>query len=231
MQSEVDGKLMAWVPAGRFRMGYTEGDDRAHSDESPAHYVTVGGFWMDVTEVTNEEYRVCVRAGGCTPPRKTSAFEDPDSSDHPVRFVSWDQAKAYAAWAGKRLPCEAEFEYAARAGVDTSPFPWGWSMSRRFANSMGPLPSTKAVGSYPANQWGLYDVIGNVAEWCEDRYQASYENAPSTAIPWTSMGDTRVVRGGSFRDPGAQLRTSRRDSRSPDKDSGAIGFRCVLDED
>ncbi len=139
--------------------------------------VSLGGFWIDRTEVTNDEYRGCVRARACSPPHQTEAFDKPSFGNLPVLWVDWFQAKEYAAWAGKRLPTEAEWELVARSG-STTMFPWGESWVPGNANAMGTYRSDywnggAPVASFEANRWGLYDLIGNAAEWTEDVYNDS----------------------------------------------------------
>jgi len=219
-------------------MGRGRGDNEAGTDEQPAHTVRVKGFWMDRTEVTNAEYRRCVADGACTPPARRERFDDPAYARHPVLWVSWFQARAYALWAGKRLPTEAEWEYAARAG-SAARYPWGPAWREGMANGFGSIGPDRwggsaPVGSFPANRWGLYDMIGNAWEWVEDVYHASYRDAPEDGRAWNQMSGgqetrRRVLRGGSYLDFPPKLRVSKRDHRSPDSWSKTTGFRCVAD--
>ncbi len=238
---EGDARTMVWVPAGSFLMGRSRGDDEADTDEQPAHTVHIEGFWMDRTEVTNAEYRKCVEAGRCTPPHKTKRYDDPAFADHPVLWVDWYQARAYAAWAGKRLPSEAEWEYAARAGADTR-YPWGADWAPDHANGFGTKGADRWTGSSPAgsfspNAWGLVDMIGNAREWVLDIYHPDYHDAPRDGRAWvqvTGSGDEepdRVLRGGSYLDFPPKLRVSRRTHRAPAGWTKTTGFRCAADGD
>ena len=234
----VDGKVMVWVPSGTFRFGASPNDRQLSVDELPAGERTIRGFWLDRDEVTNAEYRGCVAAGACTPPSRTDAYDDPNRASHPVMWVSWFQARAYASWAGKRLPSEVEWERAARAGSDTR-FPWGDKWEEGRANSFD-LPGssrindTTPVGSYAPNVWGIHDLIGNAAEWVQDVYHTSYGGGPRDGTPWEqetgpSTERRRVIRGGSFIDQASRQRVSRRSERKPTEDHRTVGFRCAAD--
>jgi len=233
-----DGKVMAWVPDGNFRFGASEGDRQADPDEYPVNVVSVRGFWLDSNEVTNAEYRRCVDVGACTPPSKTETYDDPHRSSHPVLWVTWHQANDYAEWAGKRLPTEVEWEWAARAGgVDR--YPWGNEWDPAYANGIGTggpdyWPAEAPVRSYPANGWGLHDLIGNAAEWVQDVYHVSYGGMPQDGRAWVqetgpSTERQRVLRGGSFAEPVTRLRVSRRVSRKATDSHRTTGFRCAAD--
>jgi formylglycine-generating enzyme required for sulfatase activity len=233
-----DGKLMVWVPSGAFRMGASPGDGAADYDEHPAREVTVEGFWMDAHEVTNAEYRRCVEDGGCTAPTRSLAFEDPAMDEHPVLFITWFQAANYAKWAGKRLPSEAEWERAARGGTG-SRFPWGGEFQQMRANGMeslsdDPYLETGPVGSFEPGPWGLYDMLGNAAEWVADIYQRTYWGAPRDQRPWFQITGEwiereRVIRGGSFLSGPNKLRVSSRNHKPPHETARDIGFRCAAD--
>ncbi|HOC41962.1 MAG TPA: SUMF1/EgtB/PvdO family nonheme iron enzyme [Thermoanaerobaculales bacterium] len=234
-----DGKLMVWVPTGSYRMGATPDDGAAAYDEHPSHDVTIGGFWLDSTEVTNAEYRRCVEAEACTPPQRTSSFDDPELADHPVVWVTWFQASAYARWAGKRLPTEAEWERAARGGTSTR-YPWGGDWEPGIANAIetagrDQFGETAPVGTFPANPWGLLDMIGNAAEWVADRYHRNYWEAPGDGRAWNQLtgewaDEQRVVRGGSCAAPASRLRVSFREQRSPYVAARTVGFRCAAEK-
>ncbi len=233
-----DGKEMVWVPGGSFRMGAAPDDSGAGYDEHPAHAVTLGGFWLDRTEVTNDEFRRCVEDGACHPPMRRVDFDDADLGREPVRWVSWFEARTYARWAGKRLPTEAEWEFAGR-GEGNTRYPWGneWIDGRVNASRVmgadrweGPAP----VASFPPTVWGFSDMIGNVAEWVSDVYHHTYWEAPADGRSWVQLtggpvGPQRVIRGGSFLSPPMRLRVSERDQRDPSSSHRAVGFRCAAD--
>lgn len=177
-----------YVPAGKFIMG----DDNGLTDERPAHPVTLDAFWMDRTEVTNSMYTQCADAGACETPASTIYYDDPAYSAHPVVFVSWTNAQNYCAWAGKRLPTEAEWEKAASWNSATDQkriYPWGDQFDCRKGNfddenqlDASLMPNTEIgcdgfartapVGSFPdgASPYGALDMGGNVWEWVHDAF-------------------------------------------------------------
>lgn len=233
-----DGREMVWIPGGDVRVGASVGDTDADADEHPARVVSLDGFWMDRTEVTNRAYRRCVEAGVCTPPADRTAFDDPNRADHPVVFVAWSQARTYSRWAGKRLPSESEWERAARAGSAT-PYPWGllWEVGR--CNGYGAEGADRwggssPVASFPPNQWNVFDLTGNAGEWVADLYHRDYRGAPRDGRPWNQLtgGPTdreRVVRGGGWDQLPPRLRVSHRLARRPDEADPTVGFRCAAD--
>ena len=178
---------MVLIPAGEFQMGSNHGD----SDERPVHTVYVDAFYMDKYEVTNAEYAAFLNAKGKHGEAGVIWFDladvdarislnvrisligststylvDAGYENRPVVEVSWYGAMAYAKWAGKRLPTEAEWEKAARGGLSGLTYPWGNSIDSSKANYNGNVGDTTAVGKYSANGYGLYDMAGNVWEWC-----------------------------------------------------------------
>jgi formylglycine-generating enzyme required for sulfatase activity len=196
----------------------------------------VEGFWLDRNEVTNADYRYCVDAGACTRPHLAEPFDDPSNANHPVVGVDWYQAREYAAWAGKRLPTEVEWERAARGG-STTRYPWGDEWRARAGNAFGtreedPWPGSSPVGSFDPNPWALYDMLGNAWEWVEDVYHPDYRDAPRDGRAWTQVTGgagklERVLRGGSFANFPPKLRVSQRDHRPPDGWHRTTGFRCA----
>ena len=263
-----DGAEMVLIPAGDFQMG----SNQLSSSEQPVHTVYVDAFYMDVYEVTVEQYYQFVRATGHrTPPQPGFLLTD----RHPIVNVSWHDAMAYAKWAGKRLPTEAEWEKAARGGLQGQKYPWGnslpdgtqcnfadknlsriWSSESivEFAGKLlraGDDPSDKSsddgytyaapVGSYPPNGYGLYDMAGNVAEWCFDAYDENFyaysprENPIASIMikkpedGRTTITELRVSRGGFWRAPAWAVQVS---SRSGGARSTGMwmtnGFRCVM---
>ena len=251
--SGVDGMPAVYIPDGTFRMGGMDPDvDR---DEEPPHNVTMKGFWMDKLEVTNAMYTLCVQAGACELPQtfksetRESYFNNPEFNDFPVVYVTWLQADTYCKWAGRRLPTEAEWEYAAR-GTDYRTYPWGEdrpdSSRGNFNYFVG---DTTRVGNYPAgaSPFGILDMAGNVTEWVADFYDLDYYSQSANVNP-TGPGArseyfNRVVRGGTFQDVFKDVRLANRASvrgSNPQADdvysedylgtfSPKIGFRCSSD--
>lgn len=210
---------MVYVAGGSFQMGAAESDSYA----TPAHEVTVAPFFMDRTEVTNEQYAAFVNATNHpAPPDWPDGAYRADTAQLPVVQVSWEEAKAYAAWAGKRLPTEAEWEYAARSN-DGRLYPWGAQWDASLANtSESNLNHPVAVGSYAqgATPLGLLDLAGNVWEWTASDV-VSYKDANLTLAPG------KVIRGGAFYAPKERASTIYRGFAPPDKRATGIGFRCV----
>ena len=211
---------MVLIPAGEFQMGSNDSD--ARDDEKPVHTVYLDAFYMDVYEVTNAQYKKFVDAnpqwGKDRIPssyRSLSYLRDwsgnnypTGKGNHPVVDVSWYGAMAYAQWAGKRLPTEAEWEKAARGGLVGRKYPWGNSIDSSMANYSDDFANITPVGSYPANGYGLYDMVGNAWEWCLDKYQVDFYARSPHANPiaggtitnvingFTSIKTGRVLRGG-----------------------------------
>ena len=247
-----DGAEMVLIPAGEFQMGSNDSDP--DDDEQPVHTVYVDAFYMDEYEVTNAQYKVFVDANPqWGKDRIDRNFHDGEylrrwsgndypggKANHPVVYVSWYAAVAYAKWAGKRLPTEAEWEYAARGGLSGKAYPWGDGIDSGKANyKASGIRDTTAVGSYPANGYGLYDMVGNVWEWCLDEYdEGFYARSPrsnpiaggtitSIMHGFTSVKTSRVLRGGSwFNNPGS-LRVANRNRVAPSDTYSALGFRCA----
>lgn len=293
---------MVWIPGGTFWMGSETGQ----TDERPVHQVTVDGFWIDRTEVTNAEFARFIDATGYrtvaerkpnpadfpgAPPENLVAgsivFTPPDHrvpldnhlhwwrwvpgaswkhpegpestikgrEDHPVVHVAWEDAVAYCDWAGKRLPTEAEWEFASRGGLDRKPYVWGdeqvpngkweaniWQGQFPVENSLADgFRTTCAVKSYPPNGYGLYDMAGNVWEWCSDWYLPDYyANSPAknpkgpgySHDPNEPGVPKRIQRGGSYLCSDLYCtgyRPSARMKTSPDTGLSHAGFRCVKD--
>ena len=187
---------MVLIPAGSFEMGIDDGE-AWNTDPRPVHTVHLDAFYMDVYEVTNAQFKAFVDAN---PEWQKDRIDDQlhsgaylhdwtgtdypaGKADHPVVYVSWYAAMAYAEWAGKRLPTEAEWEYAARGGLAGKKYPWGDTITLADANyseydenwnPIGDIDGTTPVGQYAANGYGLYDMAGNVGEWCLDRYESDF---------------------------------------------------------
>jgi serine/threonine-protein kinase len=231
--AERSGVEMVYVPAGDFAMGSSEGSPEARGDESPQHQVQLEAFWIGRTEVTNAQYKQCVAAGGCTPPAQDGSctreryYSDAAYADYPVVNVTWYQARDYAAWAGGRLPTEAEWEYAAR-GPAGSIYPWGDDPpSGAVLNVDG--SDTLAVGSYPqgASWCGGLDMGGNVWEWVSSLYWP-YPYDAADGREDAAADATRLVRGGSTAEGAADTRSALRHEYGPDESYCSKGFRLVL---
>jgi formylglycine-generating enzyme required for sulfatase activity len=229
-----------WValPGGEVRLGRDDGP----SNEAPAHPVTVAPFAIARTEVTVRQYRACVRAGACTPP-DTAGPGDPrrcnwdvaGRDDHPVNCLDWQQARAFARWAGGRLPSEAEWEYAARGAAGRA-YPWGDDppTCERAVMDDGHTgcgeDQTQPVCSRPAGATpeGLCDLAGNVWEWTEDAWRPDYANAPADAAPRPEPLDApRVQRGGAWYVYADALGATRRAPAPPTARDDFRGLRPV----
>jgi len=224
-----DGMLR--LPGGRFMLGSSS--PRAPANERPARTNSVSTFWIDRTEVTVGAYRACVAASACARPARASATCTFDAGDGelPVSCVHWRDADAYCRFAGKRLPSEREWEYAARGGVSTA-FPWGGVASCQNAVTLVNDLSGKTcvsrplhVGTHPlgASLFGVQDMSGNVEEWTSDWYVDSLGPAAPRA------GSAHVLRGGGWLSPPSQSRTTSRDWGSALESGPNVGFRCAKD--
>ena len=220
-----DGQRYVWIPPGRFDMGCSPGDKECADDEKPRHGVRIAnGFWMGQTEVTVGAYRRFTQATGrAVPPAPSFA----QNEGHPVVNVTWDDALAYCRWAGGRLPTEAEWEYAARAGTTGPRYGELAAIGWYTANSGG---HTHEVAQKQPNGFGLYDMLGNVWEWVADwyheEYYAAFDSEPRDPRG-PPTGQLRVLRGGSwFLDP-RDVRASYRTRVVPGSGVNSGGFRCV----
>lgn len=252
-----DGVEMVLVPAGEFIMGSTQNDvttadalcrqsktDCRASDfinEIPQHTVYVSSFYIDVTEITNDQYRACVNARVCMPP---SDADTPDNryqvgnyydlsryGNYPVVRIRWEDAHTYCEWVGERLPTEAEWEKAAR-GTDGRVYPWGNNFDSRKANTQESSgDQVKPIGSYPDGHspYGVYDMAGNVWEYVADYYNETYyQNAPNLDPQGPASGSIHVLRGGSYSDYQEYARVANRGvPKAKDLRSGFRGFRCA----
>lgn len=313
--SKVDHTGMVWVKNGTFMMGAD--NDQASADEYPKHQVTVNGFWMDATEVTNAQFEKFVKATGYittaekkpdwnelkkqlppgtpAPPdsvlvpaslvfksathkvslndysqwwewKKGASWQHPrgpasnikGKENYPVTQVSWYDAQAYCKWAGKRLPTEAEWEWAARGGLKNNIYPWGnepvdkgkpkaniWEGDFPYRNTLkDKFYYIAPVKSFLPNGYGLFDMAGNVWEWCADLYNNQYystlgENAINPQGPAKSydpeepLAQKRVIRGGSFLCNDSYcsgFRVARRMKSTEDSGMEHVGFRCVANK-
>ena len=221
-------KLLS-VPAGEFPMGSTDSDSQAYPNEKPQHTVYLDAFWIDQTEVTNTMYRLCVQAGLCQAPSKTTYYAGTQFGNSPVVYVSWNDAQAYCQWAGRKLPTEAQWEKAAR-GTDGHTYPWGEGIGCDKANYAGCIGKAIAVGSYPsgASPYGALDMAGNVWEWVADWYdQNYYASSPSSNPPGSVTSQYRVLRGGSWKNEAQDMRAANRGRGDPGIPDVDYGFRCA----
>ena len=216
------------IPAGTFLRGSNDGQ----YDERPEHTVYLDAFYMDTYEVTNAQYKVFMDETEHPPPKYWN-HPQYNHPDQPVVHISWYDANAYSEWAGKRLPTEAEWEKAARGGLTGRRYPWGDKISYNDAryDRIGGKDSwciTAFVGSFAPNGYGLYDMIGNVSEWCADWYDEDYyKSSPERNPKGPRSGKYRVVRGGAWDSNEDELRISNRSAPAPEYSSPNIGFRCV----
>jgi formylglycine-generating enzyme required for sulfatase activity len=255
---------MVPVAGGKFFMGDDDGDQ----DERPAHQVILSPYCVDLHEVTVADYGACAKAGRCEPApvvvnwkdittKDKKVFStlcngtDPERQKHPINCVDWSMASTYCASIGKRLPTEAEWEFAAR-GSDGRKYPWGdeepdstrlnacgkeciaWAVKNGvllrslYSNDDG-FVGTAPVGSFPrgASPFGVLDIVGNVWEWTSD-WEGPYPPTPETDPKGPKSGTRRVVRGGAFNGAYASwIRPTRRYSDRPETRSHAYGFRCA----
>ena len=244
---------MVLIPDGEFLMGGNDND--ALDNEKPQHTVYVDVFYIDMYEVTNVEYKKFVDEN---PDWQKNNIRSPyhngdylrlwkgndypkDKDDHPVVYVSWYAAMAYAQWVGKRLPTEAEWEKAARGGLNNRKYPWGNFRNPSKANYGNYVKRSTPVGSYSPNNYGLYDVSGNVWEWCLDAYDPNFydaaprenpfagENLTNITNNFTDIKTRRVLRGGAQSSKHNYIRVAHRGSGAPTGTSDNVGFRCVKD--
>jgi len=235
-----DGQKYVWIPPGDFTMGCVPNDSACGAFAKPSHRVTISaGFWMAQTSTTVAAYKLSVSEM----PKAPKFNPDWTLTDHPMIEVNWDDATAYCTRAGGRLPTEAEWEYAARGGVADTLFPWGNDASHDFANfgegtngadERGSIlgkdqwMNTSPVASFAPNGFHLYDMIGNVSQWCSDWFSPSYYGSSPEKDPrGPETGTLRIARGSSWKSPPRFTHTSIRGSRKPDERGLTTGFRCV----
>ena len=245
--------------------------DAARDNEKPAHNVSLDAFCIDLYEVTARKYKACSDVGRCKRARAEVVWpgiterdkevyaplctvENDELGDHPANCVSWQMADTYCKSEDKRLPTEAEWEYATR-GPDGRVYPWGdeepthehlnacgsecmaWAKKQRVAHQFPGMlydeddgyPTTAPVGKFPAgkSRFGPFDVVGNVWEWVQD-WEASYEDKPQTNPTGPKSGEKRVIRGGAWNGSFASwLRPSFRFAQDPTAKSYGVGFRCA----
>ncbi len=254
-------KGMVLIPAGEFQMGSNDPKDR--KDAKPVGTVYVDAFYIDETEVTNTQYKAFLLENPqWQKGRVNTEFVNANylkhwngnnypsgRGSHPVVYVSWYAAMAYAEWSGKRLPTEAEWEYAARGGLAGEKYSNGNMLTPQDANYGWNVGDTTPVRKYPGNGYKLYDMTGNVSEWCLDTYEANFystfprdgvtRNPLSGAVnvDWLMNNFTevdrqqaRVLRGGTWVNPAYSVRVACRDGVLPWFTFYSYGFRCVRDK-
>lgn len=239
-----DGKKMRYIPGGTYVMG----SERGYAEEKPLHEVEVAPFYMDETPVTNGEFRAYCDAVGRGYPPSPRWSNMPNYfihyPDHPVINISWGEAAAYARWAGKRLPTEEEWEYAAAGGLDRPTYPWGEEdpsgsvvnfadkcseFEWRDSSQNDGYQYTSPVGIYAPNGYGLYDMAGNVFEWVENWFFAYSDQTHDTEAFKDGWGGSKVCRGGCYHSPKKDLRIARRRQVLGGGSNASVGFRCVCD--
>ena len=254
--SNKDKAKMEWIPSGTYLMGAGKNEiDDSMRFAKPTHKVELNGFYMDAYEITVGQYKkFLAETGHRALPDWVSQISPTDG--HPVVGVSWHDAVSYCQWVGKRLPTEAEWEYAARGGLSGKRYPWGdpapngsqcnyadknantvlteineeWTWSNMQVNDG--YAKCAPVGRYEPNGYGLYDMGGNVSEWCADWYgKFYYKNTTSKNPLGPNSGTTRVLRGGSWPNSVKYIHVANRNDSNPDDRNSNCGFRCVLDLD
>ncbi|MCC7495291.1 MAG: SUMF1/EgtB/PvdO family nonheme iron enzyme [Fimbriimonadaceae bacterium] len=233
---EIDAMPQVLIPAGEFLMGSPASEAGRFDDEGPQKRVYLNGYWLDLHAVTNRQYAQFAEAT-----RRTNAEWEQWNHDtyrrHPATYASWEEATAYAAWAGRELPTEAQWERGGRGGTTTA-YPWGkrgelgrangdWDADR-VSSHANAVKYCQEVGQHPPNGFGLYDMIGNVWEWCRDCYDAGWYSKMPRAEPQNAANDgSRVYRGGSWGSGPRYLRVAGRFRNSPDFRGSNLGFRCA----
>jgi len=253
-----DGLEYVWIPPGTFMMGCSPGDSACHDNEKPRHQVAITkGFWMGQTEVTVGAYKRFAAATGRQMPPEPKLQGRPlnpgwGDGDMPIVDVTWEDAHHYCTWAGGRLPTEAEWEYAARAGSTAAQYDnldeIAWTADNSGHDHLNSENISKdghdyyavflkrlnendnnmhEVGQKRANEFWLFDMLGNVWEWVNDWYdQSYYQNGPPRDPTGPASGKKRVLRGGSWNYDSRNVRVSLRVWDNPANSDDNVGFRC-----
>lgn len=257
----VDEMTMVFIPAGTFEMGSTQTEIEEaivlckehyqicnrwyYEREKPIHLVSLDSFWIDQTEVSNAQYRLCVDSGECAEPltctKGETTFNNPEKANHPVVCVNWTEAQNYCQWVGARLPTEAEWEYSYRGEI-RSIFAWGNDFDGTRLNYCDKncgenhfddrfndgFSHTAPVSGYPSGtSWsGVYEMSGNVSEWVADWFGEYSAEAVSNPLG-PSTGNQKMVKGCSWYFHPAYCRGATRPSIDPDTRFDYLGFRCA----
>lgn len=228
--SQKSDDQMVLIPEGTFVMGK---NTSFPSDWQPEHSLKINSFYMDSKEVTNKQYYdFCVATKNAFPQfwGMKEFKSGTDFPDYPVVGISYFDAEKYAKWSGKRLPTEAEWEYASRGGMIGKNFPFGDQIDSAKVNYGGKYKGIVKVGSFPPNGYGLYDITGNVWEWTSDYYSDNYYSvSPAENPKGPERGRFKVIRGGSWHSGPMCVQTYYRNGLSPSWLDFAVGFRCVKD--
>lgn len=247
---------MALIPAGEFQLGSVSGE--SGNIAQSGNTVHIDAFYIDIYEVTNAQFKTFIESNSSWQKEQIpNRFHDGnylakwsentfpnDIADHPVVYVSWYAAAAYALWVEKRLPTEAEWEKAARGGVEGQKYPWGNTLDDDKVNyslNVGITGATTPVGDFPENGYGLYDIVGNVLEWCLDEYEKDFYLNPSKTNPfggnesiqdvrqnYKNISSSRSIKGGSWVESGQpRIWITYRRGNDPASTSHLVGFRCA----
>ncbi|MFM6872775.1 MAG: formylglycine-generating enzyme family protein [Dolichospermum sp.] len=231
---------MIAIPGGTFMMGSPENEEGSRDRERPQHEVTIKPFLMGKYPITQAQWEIVAALEKVNIDLEfyPSFFED---NNLPVEHISWNDAQEFCARLSRmtnkayRLPSEAQWEYACRGGT-TTPFYFGDKITAKLANYDGNYvysdeqEETTEVGSFSPNAFGLYDMHGNVWEWCQDDWHDNYEGAPTDGSAWTGLSsDKKVLRGGSWYNFSDFCRSACRICNAADFDDDNIGFRVVCD--
>ncbi len=239
---------MVFIPAGEFQMGSVDKE----TDETSISTISVSldGYLIDIYPVTNAQYKTFLDSNSQWSKNNIpSVLHDGNyletwlgksyprgKADHPVIFVSWYAAMAYAQWIGKRLPTQVEWEKAARGGVDGQNYPWGDHINLELANYGMHIRTTTEVSKFPANEYGIYDMVGNVWEWClsESYENSTHQHSDMTAVEiseitnnFLKVKSSRIVRGGSWASSERATRIAYCGWAAPNSTHYNYGFRCV----
>ncbi len=241
---------MVLIPAGQFQIGSQ--DEETNFPNMPVQTVYIDSFMIDIHPVTNGQFQQFLEENPQWQKsmlshsyhngnylQTWSGFKYPrGKAEHPVVDISWYAAMAYAQWIGKRLPTETEWEKAARGGLTGKTYPWGNEINVSMANYGMQIGSTTPVGKFPPNGYGVYDIVGNVWEWCLDEYDENVPHPGTYLSPddisqitnnYLSIGDFRVLRGGSWASSERALRVTYYGWAAPNFTYYSYGFRCVKD--